>query len=274
MLYFTDQVNEILYTLDPATCPVCDPVAVGVVMTEDGGEVDVDGADIDFSADYSFIGTLTNSGELEPPQAMGPFQIWGIDQETAIATHLAPLANAVDTSNGFAYIANTDSWVAASNDSHLLGIKFGEAQQVFHDYGAAEDCQTRESLELMHGDMAGSRDCSLIVESRQTEVRPGETLHFDIRLVHQSHQPTEKAFSIWIENERGNVVATRDSRSYPIHWLDRLLIPRQIQVPRDAEPGRYVLWVEISGMRQGVTKRSYDFFVTRKSAALGANAPN
>ena len=66
---------------------------------------------------------------------------------------------------------------------------------------------------------------------------------------------------MWIEDREGEVIWQRSTSEYEIEWMQKLFLPRKARIPVAAAPGAYRLYVEISGMRQGLARRSYDFSV-------------
>ncbi|MEW5986896.1 MAG: hypothetical protein AB1791_09715 [Chloroflexota bacterium] len=104
-------------------------------------------------------------------------------------------------------------------------------------------------------------ECELEVVLGNSEVRPGESLTFDVYLHHTDSATVHRGFRVWIEDLSGNVLVSRESRAHAIHQGDELSLTEVLAIPANVLPGEYTLWISINGMTQGVAEVSAVFTV-------------
>lgn len=243
--FLTNAGTDQLYTLDPATCPVCAPVLIGPLVSAESGSVDTDGADIQFTG-FGELFLVTNVGATP--------SLWSLDPNTAIAD----LVGAMATANITGMTQTLDGrMIVSSNDDHFYEVSTVDASVV--DLGTFTEGQ--EDFDIHTGDLGARFGCVMQIDLRNRQVAPGEDLRWDLYLRHFRPETATRAFTIEIQTLDQTVVTSETSRFFTLEHLDEVSASRKTRVPLSLERGIYRLVVSIDGMRQGRIARTATFFV-------------
>lgn len=103
------------------------------------------------------------------------------------------------------------------------------------------------------------KQCLLAVELERHELRAGDRLAFHIELRHRRLRTVTVPFAIWVEDERGEIVAERTTRPHTLRFGDRVRFDSELELPARTAPGNYVLKVGARRMQQGVAWETRPF---------------
>ena len=257
-LYIASQDTHSVYVLDLASGIAS---AIGPIVVEGTASVvDLEGADLTFTSSGEMFVWANWANMPDAPSGLYHATLPALPG-TIEAVYLGTGSDGLDPESHFF----TGVAVRGNGLDDFVGInRFDELHQQASDgsdvalYDVVRD---GEPLGHFSGDMHHSFDCYLNIELDRASLAPGEGMTLDMRLVHNRPKTVTVPFTLWIENEAGQVVFQRDSKERTFVWGEDFRRAVSLTIPTSAPSGIYTLHVGLEEMRQGEEVASRTFTV-------------
>ena len=248
-LYGASQDQDLLWTIDldlpDMANPEADPVGATGAVLVDGVPLDIEGADIVFTADHRMF--LWTNGidpglyELTlPPDDLSDTTAVKLDSAVGVpAPNFATGLAARENGAGNVVMSSTIDEITEHSlaDDGLLVETFSMVGEPGFDHES--------------GDMANLFDCLMRCAVTPSLVMPGERMDISLELFHNRAKTVDQQFELELVNSVGEVVYAASSASQRLAHGDRLERDFGFTVPDSAPAGSYSVRFRIEGMQQG-----------------------